>query len=293
MKLKVNSCDGIYKDSLDVRFTKDCNNNCPFCIERSGINSLGQTNVRELARETINTGRQDILILGGEPFLYPYKLLLYIKLIRPYVRNIYITTSLPKSIDVRNDTIREILDNIQGLNVSLQHYDWKKNNQAMRADNHNRIAVLEKILSNKKWAAKTRVSINLIKGYIDSYLEIINALRMLQGIGCKHVKLNELQNVDSDTYVSFEDIMRVKLKSPYAHGCQTDVTKVINCFLCDRIYMKVELKRSCFLVQDKSIAKASVPDLIKSFIKSFMKSENTCKVLYEDGTLSDGWRIKS
>lgn len=41
-----NSCDGAY-DSLDVRFTKACDNDCAFCIERNGINSLGAKIISE------------------------------------------------------------------------------------------------------------------------------------------------------------------------------------------------------------------------------------------------------
>lgn len=68
-KKKINSCDGIYNDSLDVRFTKMCDNNCAFCIERGGIDSFGKTNVKKLIKETIISGKKNILILGGEPLL--------------------------------------------------------------------------------------------------------------------------------------------------------------------------------------------------------------------------------
>lgn len=62
-----NSCDGAY-DSLDVRFTKACDNDCAFCIERNGINSLGLTNVEKMIDSTIKSGINSVLILGGEPF---------------------------------------------------------------------------------------------------------------------------------------------------------------------------------------------------------------------------------
>ena len=46
-----NSCDGYYKDSLDVRFTKMCDNNCPFCIEKGGITGKS-TNVPAMIEAT-------------------------------------------------------------------------------------------------------------------------------------------------------------------------------------------------------------------------------------------------
>ena len=94
MKFKINACDGIYSNCLDVRFTKSCDNNCSFCIEKNGIDNLGETNVNQMIVNTIKSNKKTVLILGGEPFLNLNKLLQYIKGIRSYVQNIYITTSL-------------------------------------------------------------------------------------------------------------------------------------------------------------------------------------------------------
>lgn len=63
-----NSCDGYYKDSLDVRFTKMCDNNCLFCIEKGGIAGKS-TNVPAMIEATKASGKSTVLILGGEPFL--------------------------------------------------------------------------------------------------------------------------------------------------------------------------------------------------------------------------------
>ena len=100
INLKVNSCDGIY-DSLDVRLTKACDNRCEFCIEREGLESLGNTKVDKLITSTIKSGKKDILILGGEPLLNPKIALEYIQGIREYVETIYLTTSLPKSLTTK------------------------------------------------------------------------------------------------------------------------------------------------------------------------------------------------
>lgn len=163
----VNSCDGIWNDSLDVRFTKKCDNNCSFCIEKTGIDSLGDTNIPEIIKNTKKSGKKNILILGGEPFTSPTLLLQYIKGIRDCVQNIYITTSLPKTIDTSNSLIKEILNLIDGLNVSLQHYDWNINNYVLRASSkHNRIEILKNL--NEIIADRIRVSINLVNGNIDT-----------------------------------------------------------------------------------------------------------------------------
>ena len=39
LKKRINSCDGIYNDFLDVRFTKICVNNSSTCIHSRGKDS--------------------------------------------------------------------------------------------------------------------------------------------------------------------------------------------------------------------------------------------------------------
>ena len=93
----VNSCEGIYNNSLDVRFGKACDNDCSFCIEKSGLDSLGSIKVDKMITSALLSDKEEILILGGEPFLDVTKLYIFIKAIRQQKRKIYITTSLPKT----------------------------------------------------------------------------------------------------------------------------------------------------------------------------------------------------
>ena len=132
---KCNSCDGIY-ESLDIRFTKACDNNCSFCIEKFGIKSLGKTDVAALAKSVFDSDFKNILIVGGEPLLDLQKLYQFVHLVRSYtkVKKIYVTTSLPISIDINLDTknlLIDIIKLIDGLNVSLQHYDSRINNLSL------------------------------------------------------------------------------------------------------------------------------------------------------------------
>ena len=288
MKFKINACDGIYSNCLDVRFTKSCDNNCSFCIEKNGIDNLGETNVNQMIVNTIKSNKKTVLILGGEPFLNLNKLLQYIKGIRSYVQNIYITTSLPKTIDLNNNVVLDILNIIDGLNVSLQHYDWVINNDILNASSkHNRLEILLNILKNESIRPKVRVSINLVKGYIDDKEKLMTCINLLHKMNCKHIKINELQNVSKDVYVSFEDIMDIKMKSPYSFGCQTDISEMFK-----DLNMKFTLKRSCFVVKDKDIVKVNISDLIKAIKKRFDRSCNNMCVMYENGMVCDGWMSK-
>ena len=273
----INSCDGIYRDSLDVRFTKSCDNKCAFCIERKGIDNQGQ-NVEKMIESTKKSGKKNILVLGGEPMLNLQTLKTYIDGIKDFVENIYITTSLPNSINQDWDTFTYIMDKITCLNVSLQHYDWKINNQVLNASsNHNRIEILENICD--KYSKKVRVSINLVRGYIDTKAKLDTFLKIMEDIGVSHVKINELQH-EPDLYVSFRDLYGMILPAPYVYGCQGDIDLGYN--------MRITLKRSCFCTQPQHIR---CTDIEEEKFKQH-KTENTCTVLYEDGTLSNGWITK-
>jgi len=274
MKLFCNSCDGIY-DSIDVRFTKVCDNNCAFCIEKNGAKSKGSTNENLMALNTISSGIKNVLILGGEPLLLQEKVYSYITQIREYANHIYLTTSLPKIND--KELLYKIIDKLDGLNVSIQSVDWEENNKILNAiSNHNRLEMLKEI--NEKFFNKTRVSINLIKGGIDTKEKLEYAIDYLESIGCYFIKINELQN-EEDLYISYEDIMGIKLKSPYSNGCQT--------FLKYDVDHKILLKRSCFLVEKSR--KGYFSDLIKALLKKIIKRNNKFLVIYEDGSVKKGW----
>ena len=161
---RINCCDGIYS-SLDVRFTKSCDNSCSFCIEKRGLDSLGKTDVDKMVESVKNSGIKDILILGGEPFINPSLLLDFVSKIRPIVNKIYITTALPISFILKSEICNNIVNQIDGLNISIQSIDNNKNIEVLRANSHHdRIKLLEKLL--KDFSDKIRVSINLSKGGI-------------------------------------------------------------------------------------------------------------------------------
>lgn len=279
---KCNSCDGIY-ESLDIRFTKACDNNCSFCIEKFGIKSLGKTDVAALAKSVFDSDFKNILIVGGEPLLDLQKLYQFVHLVRSYtkVKKIYVTTSLPISIDINLDTknlLIDIIKLIDGLNVSLQHYDSRINNVVLHASSkHDRLETLFMLTHiNPEIRNKIRVNLNLVQGYIDNKIEVLKAIRLLSNVyHVKTIKLNELQN--SDKYVSFENIfLDCELSSPYAHGCQTDITHYFDS-LSLMHDIQILLKRSCFLVEPSKTATFS--DLVKVVGKR-IKNENISLEFY-------------
>lgn len=271
-----NTCDK-QRETLDVRFTKFCDNSCAFCIEKNGIDSLvKKPDVDKLVAETIKLGIKNVLIVGGEPMLFPKEVLDYTTRVRSCVDEMYITTSLPKNYYTNTETWNKIIETCTMMNVSIQSIYWKENNKILNASsNHDRIQQLSSLLYNH--ADKIRVNINLTKGGIDTNEKLNDTLQALQSMGCKHVKINELQE-RPDIYVSYEEITGTKLKSAYAYGCST--------FIETEFDMKVLLRRSCFITEPS--IPATIADLIKcTRLKYFPLKHKPTKVLYEDGTLSN------
>ena len=122
-----------------------------------------------------------------------------------------------------------------------------------------------------------------MKGGVDTKEKLLRTLEYLQGIGCCHIEINELQH-QRESYVSFEDIMGVTYASPYANGCSTEI-------FIDGISAKLTLKRSCFLVEESRTA--SFTDLLKALYKRFLyKKQNNFKVIYENGQVENSWKTK-
>lgn len=289
--LKKNCCDGIYDSSIDVRFTKLCDNECSFCIEdMHGIESLGKTEVRRLINSVLTAvlmdGKDTVLILGGEPFLRPKELLEFVQGIRPVVKKIYITTSVPKEFKVMSESVWAIMNLIDGLNVSLHHWSNEVNNMILKSKRpHDRLKALED--ASMWFGDKIRVQANLVKGGIETRDDVIKLIEVCDKMEISEIKLNELQDVGADLYVSFDELFpEIKLGQPFSGGCVSDISKHFG-YEPEKI---ITVKRACFVVQPNSPKGASVLDLVKFFARKFKKRKPVrSSVIYENGLRSSGW----
>lgn len=272
-----NSCDGI-KSILDVRFTKACDNNCKFCIEKDGLNAM-HVDVDKMIETAKNSNFDDMLILGGEPFLLPEKLLYFVKSVRDNFNKIYITTSLPNTFNSKKLICLNIIDVVDGLNVSfLSGYDDENNYLFDAKNKHSRIKILMMLIASGL-KDKIRVNLNLMNGGIDTKEKLYSALDIFNDIGCECVKISELQYTDN-LYISYEKITDVQLPNPYSHGCSTFIEPYKD--------LKILLRRSCFM-NEKSL-KAHFSDFIKIIYQCiFHKAKKQSKVLYENGKIEDEW----
>ena len=283
MKLNCNCCDGIY-NSFDVHFTSLCDNKCSHCIDTryKGL-GISKPNVPAII-ETIlanQSGLDDVLFLGGEPCLFLDDLIRCVKELRRQTKlKLYVTTAVPKACHDSPDKFAELVDLLDGINLSVQHYNEVVADEIRKTKSgYNRQSFYYRLARKDK----IRINLNIVKPYLYTAQDLTACLRHYDAMGFNSIKLSEIQH-GADVYVSFADVFGLKMKSAYSHGCQTylDMASILPGFKTP-----VLLKRSCFLCE--SSLSASPADGIKAAVKLFTKPRNKYGVIYGNGSLQKGW----
>ena len=284
-KFRKNCCDGIY-NSYDVHFTSNCDNKCSHCIDLkySGF-GIRKPDISAISKTIIDNqnGYDDVLFLGGEPCLYLQELVDCIKLIKNSTNlKIFVTTSVPKICKDRYELFLELLEIVDGINLSVQHYREDIADEIRKVKSKYDRQQFYKNLPHKE---KIRINLNIVKPFLYTKEDITNCLIHYDKMGFNSIKLSEIQH-GKEFFVSFKQVFGIDLKSPYYHGCQKylDMSKIIPNFKTP-----VLLKRSCFLCEET--LNGSLMDGIKLVYKLFTKPiANKYGVVYENGCLIKGWK---
>jgi len=283
VKLICNCCDGIY-NSFDVHFTSACDNKCAHCVDMrfSGM-GVAKPNVSAIVDTVVKNQERldDVLFLGGEPCLYLDELLECVKQLRRMTTlKLFVTTSVPKICHDRRATFLELIDLLDGMNLSVQHHREGTADQIRRTESsYNRQAFYAGLPRKDK----IRINLNIVKPFLYTREDISDCLRHYDTMGFNSIKLSEIQH-GRGVYASFADIFRIKMGSAYADGCQIylDMEAILPGFSTP-----VLLKRSCFLCEDSLTA--SLGDGVKMVANLFRGTKNKYGVVYGDGTLTKGW----
>lgn len=283
MKMKCNCCDGIY-NSFDVHFTSACDNRCAHCIDKcfDGLN-ITKPDVKAITDTIIKNkeGLDDVLFLGGEPCLYLEELLQCAKILKEKTDlKLFVTTSVPKVCQDKSDLFYELIELLDGINLSTQHY---KESVADEIRKTKSLYDRQSFYNSLPHKEKIRINLNIVKPYLYTKEDITECLKHYDKMGFNSIKLSEIQH-GKDVFVSFEKTFNISLGSPFSHGCQTylDMNKIITGFKTP-----VLLKRSCFMCEET--LKASLTDGIKVVNHMISTPKNKYGVVYEDGRLSKGW----
>lgn len=260
-----NPCTGYYGKCLDVKIINECNGNCEFCIERGGYEPQ-RAGVKEMISATnALPDYKKILILGGEPMLYPY-LLEYVKGIYTPDREIFITT---------NGTVGQakvweaLAPYLKAVNFSIHAPTEEENSEILGTPFIlGRVFAAASILNRAR--VGVRINTNLMKGHIDTWQRAQDMISLAVGIGANEIRFAELQNSPGlwvDSRAIFGDLA---YEDPFVSGC--DHLLRIN------VPIRVRLRQTCGFVN---------PLLPKP--NYFGDSHSQTKVLYPNAEVTDGW----
>lgn len=280
-----NCCDGIY-NSIDVHFTRLCDNKCGFCIDKK-YEGVGNTtpDVDKIVQKIIDISGEfdDVLFLGGEPCLFLEELIDCVERLRKNTNlKLYVTTSVPKICYDKRDRFEYLISILDGINFSVQHHNPDIADEIRGTKSQYDRNKFYNSLTDKD---KIRINLNIVKPYLYTKGQLTECLKFFDEMGFNSIKLSEIQH-GKEFFISFEDIFGVKYGSPYFHGCQKyiDMSSLIPDFKTPLL-----LKRSCFLCEET--LKASILDGVKVLYKNFIdkKPKNNYCVIYGNGTIANGW----
>ena len=286
-----NNCEKRPNSYVACRLTKKCPHDCVYCIsdEYTTDNVLDKPNIDKMVESIVITS-PDVVIEGGEPLLMMDECLELVQKLRPKVDKIHIYSSMPPICSTKKDVLKQILNIVDGINFSMQHYDpiiADKLRNTVTPDYHNRNELLKELVD--EFGNKIRVSFNLILGSLDTFEHLYNNIMFFINIGITNLRISELLLMPP-LYVPITSIIKNKklFKSPYAFGCKLDYDAHQ---LIDEIPIgkcKITIRRACFLVEPSE--KATIYDLIKMFKLSKKKSDDfNFKIVLEDGTIHNNW----
>lgn len=218
---KQNPCMGVYGNCLDVKITNDCNGHCAFCIERGGL-APPSTTVGELIFATnLLTQYRKVLILGGEPFLYPH-LLEYLVGIRAKKDEIYITTNGSMFPTNPNQILAKMAKLVNGINISIHHYLPMENDRIVGTRVvFQDVADAIKVLKSASHV-NIRINCNLVRNGLDSKEKIEPMVQLAKSLGADGIRFAELQNC-ADLYVSAAVCFDGVHTDPFVDGCEQDI----------------------------------------------------------------------
>ncbi len=284
-KLNNNICDQILNEA-QIHFTKNCSNKCPFCIDafNKGVGT-SKPDIDKIFLSVLNIKDKidEIAVSGGEPMLYIEDLLKLVKNIKRFAKlPVTVITSMPMQCWIEKETFFEIIKVIDHLIISPQHYDQEVGDKIRHSVSlYNRDRLFEEI----PYKNKVSLTLNAIKGYLDSKEDFIDNIKHFEKLGYSHFKLAEMFEHD-ELYVSLEDIFGFKLPKPFAYGCSNKHFD-LSLYLGYKSNSDFTIKRCCFYKTHKQ--HASINDLLKILIRPFFSKKYFFCIIYENGEIVQRW----
>lgn len=258
-----NFCGGNFDDWLEVKLTNSCNGKCSWCVEQGGFRPMKDVAWFTLADSILKTDADHIMLLGGEPTLYP-NLELLVGELKVHDRKVYMTTN--GSLIHRPDVL-EALIRLEAVNISIHHYDLDQNRE-ITGVSLKESSLTHAIKTLTSAGVEVRLNCNLIGGYIDGLLEARRFVEFAKRVGASSVRFAELK-FDEEAFVDAREVFSMAdlPEDPFTGGCWHE-------FELDG--MPINLRLMCGL--QTSMRPAPVNP-----------QQATKQVMYSDGKVREGW----
>ena len=257
-----NSCVDCKNNGVNIKLTNKCNCNCEFCIEKGGL-TTEEKSVQTLVEATNLLDYNNVLVLGGEPLMYPH---LEEYLAGVVDKKIYLTTNGTLLTDEMAEMLSKYLT---AINISMHHYTEEKNAEIYKYPNYSFDNIRSAIKVFKKNGIPVRINANLVKGVLDTKTETRKMIYFAQFMGANSIRFAELQNCE-DLWVDAFGLFKNLPEDPYVEGCE----KVV---YTDGDF-KATVKMTCGFVNS-----------LKERPNDPTRKQNERKVIYPDGEILNGW----
>ena len=215
-----NACSGRFSNWLEINLTPQCNASCAWCVERNGWHPEYEASWKEIADVAIGTGKRNIILLGGEPTLYPHFAEIA-KKIACAGRRVWVTTN---GSMLTPQWVISNMEYIYGVNISIHNYYLAKNYEVTGIQLTESVLLQSIVEMEKAGVNSVRFNCNLIKGHIDSFGRMLKYVQWAKGIGADRIRFAELKGCDGE-FVDVGEITGYRFgtnSDPYRLGCSCD-----------------------------------------------------------------------
>lgn len=297
IKYNINICDSSkHKSELMIHFTKVCPNNCSFCIDKLNLGVNTKKPDIDKIIKTVDKYKNkvsNISISGGEPFVFMDDLLYFVNWIKENTElKILVITSVPNICYKEKEKFFKILDKCDNIQISLQHYITNVGDNIRGSESDFDRNNFYKEILDHCGADKILGSINILKPYFEYRWDILRNIMLFNKLGFKNIKICEMFDADN-LYIDISKTLGIKMNSPFASGCKTEVKDVDKLFKMDpelhdyHFQGHLYIKRTCFY--RTKLQKASVWDLIKVCTRWIFARKFFFGVVHENGEIHPYW----
>lgn len=154
--------------NVGIRLTRQCNMKCMYCNIQNTIRKDLTLNEWKKAVDIIKSlGTKEIVILGGEPTLYPYIL----ELVEYISKHAKLTCNLTTNAFGNFDLVKQLLENgLNSLGVSIDSLEFKNSISPLKAKNG--LNLIEYLICNSVNPNITNYTV-LNKKNVDSIVDLI------------------------------------------------------------------------------------------------------------------------